>query len=54
MCRRKFHDSLLKEKDKYYPYINPSEETGMCNICRHLNEGYQINRTLHNEFSNER
>ena len=38
--------SLLKEKDKYYPYKNPIEETGMCNICRHLNEGYQINRTL--------
>jgi hypothetical protein len=38
--------SLFKEKDKYYPSKNPSEETGMCNICRHLNEGYQINRTL--------
>jgi hypothetical protein len=33
-----YYISLLKEKDKYYPYINPNEETGMCNICRHLNE----------------
>ncbi|XP_063431104.1 glycoprotein 3-alpha-L-fucosyltransferase A-like [Mytilus trossulus] len=38
--------SYLKEKDKYYTYSNPNDETGMCNLCRLINRGYQRRYTL--------
>ncbi|CAC5393352.1 FUT-1 [Mytilus coruscus] len=40
------YNSYLKEKDKYYNYSNPNDETGMCNICKLLNRRYKRTQTL--------